>query len=131
MTMNDFRDALANDNGELPERWNPDDEAGTSLIGTFCGYETIATRLGEAQIAVVEDADDGTRWGVFLGRTVLKKRFETLHPQIGDTLGLKYVGWVEPRNKDANGYHNYVLKVMRAEGAPVAASDKGDPELPF
>ena len=47
---------------------------------------------------MIEDADDGTVWGVLLGRTVLKKRFETLEPRPGDTLGLKYVGWVEPRH---------------------------------
>lgn len=123
-TTDDLRHALAADDGSMPERWNPDDVAGTTLVGTLLRFETIVTRLGDATLAVIEDADGGTVWGVLLGRTVLKKRFETLEPRPGDTLGLKYVGWVEPRNKDAQGYHNYVLRVMRnsSNAAPVPAA---------
>jgi len=135
MTSNDLRTALAEDDGSLPERWNPDDEPGTMLVGTLLRFELIVTKLGEATIAVIEDADDGTEWGVLLGRSVLKKRFETLDPKPGDSIGLKYVGYVEPRNKDSQGYHNYVMKVQRNSAAPattaVAADDGEDGELPF
>jgi len=137
-STNDLRTALAEDDGSLPERWNPDDVAGTTLVGTLLRFEIIVTKLGEATIAVIEDADDGTVWGVMLGRTVLKKRFEQLEPHPGDTVGIKYVGWVEPRNKNDNGYHNYVLRVIRGAAPPVAetAADVktdqgGDDDLPF
>jgi hypothetical protein len=138
-TTDDLRQALADDDGSLPERWNPEDEAGATLVGTLRGVETIATRLGEAQIAVIEDAEDGRQWGVMLGRTVLRKRWELLNPQPGDTIGLKYVGWAEPRSKDQQGYHNYVLRVLRggplappvSAMSPIPADTGDDDDLPF
>jgi hypothetical protein len=129
----DLRRAVAEDDGSLPARWNPDDIPGMTLIGTLLRYETIVTDFGEAQVAVIEDADDGTVWGVALFRSVLKKRFDMLEPKPGDTIGLKYVGLAEPRNKGANAYHNYVLKVDRRATAPISAvteSEAAD-ELPF
>lgn len=137
-TTNDLRTRLAEDDGSLPERWNPDDEPGTTLVGTLLRFETIVTTMGEGTIAVVEDADDGTVWGVALFRTVLKKRFDTLAPKPGDTVGIKYAGYVEPRNKDSRGYHNYVMRVVRSEGSESLAADArtsggaaDDDELPF
>lgn len=135
-SLDDLRNAVAADDGSLPERWNAEDVPGTTLVGELLRYEMIVTKLGEATIAVVEDADDGTVWGVMLGRTVLKKRFDTLEPKPGDTIGLKYVGYVEPRNKNENGYHNYVLRVIRNPAATaVATAARGAPEqedeLPF
>jgi hypothetical protein len=140
-TMDELRTKLADDDGSMPERWNPDDEPGTTLVGTLLRYETIVTKLGEGTLAVIEDADDGTVWGVLLGRTVLKKRFDTLAPKPGDMIGLKYVGFVEPRNKDSMGYHNYVLRVVRSASPAAEAAvatptteaqppDDGD-SLPF
>lgn len=137
--MDELRTRLADDDGSLPERWNPDDTPGTTLVGTLLRYEMIVTDFGESTVAVIEDADDGTVWGVALFRTVLKKRFETLEPKPGDTVGLKYVGLVEPRNKDGRAYHNYVLRVVRGSD-PVPAAVAADPrrdedgvdsELPF
>jgi len=133
MTSNDMRAALANDDGSLPERWNPDDVPGTMLIGTLLRFDSIVTKIGPGSIAVIED-DDGTEWGVLLGRAVLKKRFETLDPKPGDSVGLKYVGYVEPRNKDSQGYHNYVMRVQRTNTAPstvAIAAGETDDELPF
>ena|SRR5215510_6623025 len=135
--LDDLRRAVEEDDGSLPERWNAEDEPGTTLVGTLLRYETIVTDYGESQVAVIEDADDQTVWGVALFRTVLKKRFDTLNPQPGDTVGLKYVGLAEPRNKGANAYHNYVLRVMRgtiANGTAevsVAREAPEDDELPF
>jgi hypothetical protein len=132
-TTDDLRSALAADDGSLPERWNPDDVVGTTLVGTFVRYESIVTQFGEMKIAVIQDADDDTVWGVGLGRTVLKKKFDTLEPQPGDSIGLKYVGFTEPRSKDSNGYHNYAMHVRHtgADG-PVRAEAAADEEkLPF
>lgn len=134
-TMDDLRNQIAEDDGSLPERWNPDDAAGTTLVGVLRRYEAIVTDYGESRIAVIED-EGGTEWGVALFRSVLKKRFETLDPQPGDTIGLKYVGFQEPRTKGANGYHNYVMRVLRASGQTALAADArtpadGGPELPW
>jgi hypothetical protein len=130
-----LRRAIAEDDGSLPERWNPDDTPGATLIGTLLRYETIVTDFGEAQVAVIEDADDGTVWGVALFRSVLKKRFETLAPRPGDTIGLKYVGLAEPRSKGANAYHNYVLRVDHSTAVASSAETESRPEqiddLPF
>jgi len=136
-SLDDLRRAVAEDDGSLPERWNADDEPGTTLVGTLLRYETIVTDYGESQVAVIQDAEDETVWGVALFRTVLKKRFDTLNPQPGDTVGLKYVGLAEPRNKGANAYHNYVLRVMRGTFAngtaevTVAREAADDDEIPF
>ena len=143
-TTDDLRSALAADDGSLPERWNPDDEPGTTLIGTLLGFETIATKMGEGKLAIIEDEDDGTTYGVLIGRTVLRKAFDRLDPHPGDMIGLKYVGWVEPKNKDAMGYHNYAVKVQRGSAPPPPTQsmvseatghwddDKGDDDsLPF
>jgi len=135
--IDELRRAVEEDDGSLPERWNAEDEPGTTLVGTLLRYETIVTDYGESQVAVIQDAEDDTVWGVALFRTVLKKRFDTLNPQPGDTVGLKYVGLAEPRNKGANAYHNYVLRVMRgtiANGSvetSVARDSADDDELPF
>ena len=47
-TTEDLRNKLAEDDGALPERWNPDDQAGTTLVGTLLRFEMIVTKLGEA-----------------------------------------------------------------------------------
>ena len=139
-STDDLRSALAEDDGSLPERWNPDDVSGTTLVGTLLRFETIETSMGEGTIAVIEDADDGTVWGVALFRSVLRNRFEKMTPQVGDTVGIKYVGFVEPRNKDARGYHNYVVRVIRGSGsvpessaaqAPSSGAPPVDDDLPF
>jgi hypothetical protein len=133
--VEDLRREVAEDDGSLPERWNPDDIPGTVLVGTLLRYETIVTDYGESKVVVVEDVEDGTVYGVALFRTVLKKRFDVLDPKPGDSIGLKYVGLEEPRNKGANAYHNYVLKVQRNSAAPattaIAADTGGDDDLPF
>lgn len=137
-TTNDLRQALADDDGSLPERWNAEDIPGTSLIGTFLRYETIVTEFGESLVAVIEDADDITVYGIALFRTVLKKRFEAIAPQPGDTIGVKYVGFVEPKAKGSNGYHNYVVRIIRNSAggqtglAADARTDSGnDGDIPF
>ena len=137
-TTDDLRKALAEDDGALPERWNPNDEPGTSLVGTFLRYETIVTEFGESLVAVIEDLDGGTVYGIALFRTVLKKRFEAIAPQAGDTVGVKYVGFVEPRAKGSNGYHNYVVRIIRnsSDGGTALAADArtdtgGDGDIPF
>ena len=138
--VDELRRAVAADDGSLPERWNADDVPGTMLVGTLLRYETIVTDFGEAQVAVIEDDDDGHVWGVALFRAVLKKRFEQLNPKPGDTIGLKYVGLAEPRNKGANSYHNYVLKVepgtltngTAAQAEPLESSGElSEEDLPF
>jgi hypothetical protein len=103
------------------------------LVGTLLRYETIVTDFGPSQVAVIEDEDDGTVYGVALFRSVLKKRFDVLEPRPGDRLGLKYVGLAEPRTKGANPYHNYVLKVERnspSAATPAEAPEQAE-ELPF
>ena len=142
-TSNDLRTQLAADDGSLPERWNPDDEPGTMLIGTLLRFETIVTDYGEAKIAVIADDEDGTEWGVALFRSVLKNQFERMNPQPGDTVGLKYLGLTPPRSKGGNEYHNYKLRVIRGtnpppsdvvsmdRGAPSTAPGNGTDDLPF
>jgi hypothetical protein len=134
MSSTDLRSQLAADDGSLPDRWNPDDEPGTTLVGELVGWEDIVTDFGPAKIAVIEDEEDGHRWGVALFRSVLKKRFETLDPRVGDTIGLKYVGVTPPRTKGGNEYHNYVMKVIPAVGSRSttrAESAEEEGELPF
>src|SRR5262245_28540660 len=89
---------LDEDNGELPERWNPDDTPGQRLIGRLLRFESITTQLGVAKLAVIRSAEDDVTYGVLLGRDVLKKRFDLLDPRPGDWIGLKFHGRVHPRS---------------------------------
>jgi len=133
MTQDPLRHQVEIDDGSLPERWNPEDLPGAMLVGTLLRYETIVTDFGSSQVAVIEDEDDGTVYGVALFRSVLKKRFDTLEPRPGDRLGLKYVGLAEPRVKGANAYHNYVLKVEHNSNVSAARAEvpEQSDELPF
>jgi hypothetical protein len=132
-TENNMRAELAADDGSLPERWNPEDEPGTTLIGTLLRFETIVTEFGASPVAVIEDGDDGTVYGVALFRSVLKKKFDTLEPKPGDVVGLKYIGLIPPRTKDGRPYHNYAMRVDRVNGTTAAAveSPEQSEELPF
>ena len=130
MTTDSFRNDLAVDDGSLPSRWNPDDLPGAMLVGTLLRFETIVTDFGPSQVAVIEDEDDGTVYGVALFRSVLKKRFDTLEPRPGDRIGLKYVGLAESAKKGGNAYHNYILKVEHTSSAPAEVVEQGG-ELPF
>lgn len=137
MATESMRSELAADDGSLPERWNADDEPGTTLIGKLLRFETIVTEFGASPVAVIQDEDDGTVYGVALFRSVLKKKFDTLEPQPGDVVGLKYIGLIPPRNKDGRPYHNYAMRVERdsniatptAQPAPEEAEQED--ELPF
>jgi hypothetical protein len=132
MTQDTLRHQVEADDGSLPERWNPEDLPGAMLVGTLLRFETIVTDFGPSQVAVIQDEDDGTVYGVALFRSVLKKRFDTLEPRAGDRIGLKYVGLAEPRTKGANPYHNYVLKVERNSSvAALAEAPEQLEELPF
>ena len=135
MSTTDLRSQLAADDGSLPDRWNPDDVPGATLVGELVGWETIVTDFGEAKIAVIVDEEDDHRYGVALFRSVLKKRFEQLEPRIGDTIGVKYVGIQPPRTKGANEYHNYVVKVIPAAGSRGATQaeslEEEENDLPF
>jgi hypothetical protein len=129
----DLRNALALDDGSLPDRWNPDDIPGTTLVGELTGWETIVTDYGPARIAIIADEEDGHRWGVALFRAVLKKLFEQRDPAIGDTIGLKYIGVQQPKRKGANEFHNYVMKVMPGAGRSTTHAEAAEQtdELPF
>jgi hypothetical protein len=133
MTTENMRAELAADDGSLPERWNPEDEPGATLIGTLLRFETIVTEFGTDRLAVIEDGDDGTVYGVALFRSVLKKKFDTLEPKPGDVVGLKYIGLIPPRTKDGRPYHNYAMRVDRASGttATEAETPEQSDDLPF
>lgn len=137
-TIDEFRSKLDEDDGSLPERWNAEDIPGTSLVGTLLRFEPIVTEYGESSIAVIEEDSSGTEYGVALFRQVLKKRFDILDPQPGDMLGIKYVGQMQPRTKDARPYHNYVVHILRSAAPPPPPADAktatpalGEDDLPF
>lgn len=135
MATESMRTELAADDGSLPERWNPDDEPGTTLIGELLRFETIVTEFGSSPVAVIQDEDDGTIFGVALFRSVLKKKFDTLEPRPGDVVGLKYIGLIPARNKDGRPYHNYAMRVERNANnpapLPVGPVPEQADELPF
>lgn len=118
-----------------PESWRP--EPGDVLVGRVAHYDRGVTPYGEVRTCVLEE-DNGQRWTVWLSSTVLLELFKRERPQVGERIGLKYLG-----KHPEHGYHRYRLIVDRAPApadftplggearVPAAAVEDGDEATPF
>jgi hypothetical protein len=93
-----------------PEPWKP--EPGDVLVGRVVQYSTAMGRYGPCRTCIIE-RDEGGRVAVWLSLTVLLDLFKKEKPQVGERIGLKYLG-----RDEAKGYHRYRLIVDRAEPEP-------------
>jgi hypothetical protein len=105
-----FREGLAGDSGERPDRWDP--KPGDMLVGTLVRYKgPFETQYGQAFVAQVMDESTGKDWSVWLLETVLLSEFQALAPNPGERIGIKYVGLQKRDHGDP--YKMFIVRVDR------------------
>jgi len=85
------------------------------LVGKLTGIKDVETMYGEAQVALIENEDDGQIVSVILG-TVLANQFEKQEIKIGERVAITYFGKVDK-------YKDYSVSVDRPE-APKGIKSK-------
>ena len=101
----------------LPSAWRPDQEDADMLIGEVVEIEVGQSDYGAYPILVVK-LSDGTEKAVHGFHSVLQNELLKSQPQIGEKVGIKYLGDVptKPGSK-YKSYKGYRVKVERAQGA--------------
>jgi hypothetical protein len=99
---------LAEDLDREPQSWRP--EPGDKLIGELVDVDERDGGYGTYPILVIRD-DDGAEWSWHVLHAVARGEIGRQQPNIGDRLGVKYVGKVEGR--DGQEYHSWKVRVDR------------------
>ncbi len=95
--------------------WKP--EPGDTLIGQVTEITERDGGYGVYPIVTVK-RDDGEELALHAYHTVAQNELAEQRPQIGERIGIKYVGRVA--GKDAKGsYHAYRIKVDRPDGPSI------------
>jgi len=114
--------------GPFPPAWEPvEDEIVVGLVETYTEGSTPYGPCYVCILQVEERRREGTfdpepRLAVWLGKTVLKNEFQRQRPQVGDRVGIRYLG------KHPKGYRNFSMMVehlgrVRPVGALAAPED--------
>lgn len=140
--MSTAREQLQNE-FERGTSWNPskDPDAPNPLYGTGVKWSQAPTDYGPADFLTIRD-DDGKLWSILVGSFQLKKDLlegeisvwddvnqkfnvvETRGPvREGEVIAIQHVGEKQYRNKQGIVVTSPKYRVMRREGAPVAAPD--------
>jgi hypothetical protein len=96
------------------------------LVGKILRYETTTSKYGgEVKIAIVL-TEDGQEIAVWVSSKIqLKAEFESWDPQVGEIIGLKYMG--EQLAKNGHIYHTYLLRVKgRHRGIDISSNTDAD-----
>lgn len=118
--------------GPFPPAWEPvEDEI---LVGIVESYTEGSTPYGPCYVCIIQVEErrrDGAfdrepRLAVWLGKTVLKNEFQRQRPQVGDRVGIRYLG------KHPKGYRNFSMMVEHLTGRGreaglLAAPEDADP----
>lgn len=100
----------------LPSAWRPDQEDADKLIGEVIDIEVGNSEYGRYPIVVVRQ-DDGTEKAVHGFHSVLQSELMKNRPQVGERVGIKYLGDVETKpGSKFKSYKGYVVRVERAQG---------------
>jgi hypothetical protein len=91
---------------DRPTTWSP--APGETLVGRVQSYETITGLYGACPAVIVAREEDGAPVTIWLSAVVLQSLFEEEQPQVGDRIGLRYLG-LHP----TKGYKRYALLVDR------------------
>lgn len=125
MNNNSIADALDRD---YASAWRP--EAGDKLIGTVSLLSEREGYDGDPYPIVTVKTDTGEEWAFHAFHTVAKNELAKLRPQVGDQIGIKYIG----RVKSANGrssYHAYRISNSSARGVNWSKYDDDTaPDMP-
>ena len=104
----DFRGRVQN--AKKPHFWIPKNE-GDLITGTVKDYRVMTSRFGEGEIMVLKEDETDEEIAVFIG-SVIKTAREKDNIQIGEHMGIKYLGTVEGPNAD---YKDFIVMVDRPE----------------
>lgn len=135
-SLNDLKEELQEQRNRNEEgyasAWRPD--TGDILVGTLKDYkEDVQTQYGVCDVAEISDPD-GQRQAVWLFHRVLENLWEEENPEIGDNVGVLYLGETTPKN-GGSSYHNYELLVEKNTSTEVNETNQtpsNDPaEIPF
>jgi hypothetical protein len=107
---------LADRLDSFAEPWMPD--AGEKLIGEVVDLDERENEYGSYPVVTVL-TDEGDELAFHAFRTVAKNELAKQRPQVGDRIGIKYVG--KPEGKD---YELYRIKVERDEQSKSIDWDK-------
>lgn len=101
----------------LAAAWRPDQDDPHTLIGEVVEITIGTTDYGRYPIIVVRK-EDGEEKAVHVFHSVLRNEVEKYRPNIGEKIGIKYLGDVatKPGSK-YKSYKGYTVKVEREAGA--------------
>jgi hypothetical protein len=125
-----IRTAMQADTGGYADYWDP--QPGDMLCGTVLSFSVGQTKVGERRVCTVSDIDTGKQVAIWLSRSMLQSLFEEQHPQVGDTICVKYHGVRQPKRAGGSGYH--ALQVVRSTSnrptqTPDGPDDGGGPPI--
>jgi len=106
--VEDFRSRIQN--AKKPKFWIPKEE-GDFITGTVLSFRTMTSRFGEGEIMVLKEDDTDEEKALFIG-SVIKTARERDNIQVGEHIGIKYLGIVEGEGAD---YKDFIVMVDRPE----------------
>jgi len=97
----------------LPSAWRPDQDDPDLLVGVVQEIEIGTSDYGQYPIIVVR-SDAGEEKAVHAFHTVLQNELKRNQPQIGERIGIKYLGDVETKpGSKFKSFKGYRVKVER------------------
>ena len=93
-----------------PKFWIPKDE-GDFIVGEVVAFRTMTSRFGDGEVMVLKNDEDNEPWSVFIS-SVIKTARERENIQVGEHVGIKYLGVVEGENAE---YKDFIVMVDRPE----------------
>lgn len=98
------------------ENWRPDQDPKhpNPVSGIIDEISTFEGEYGTVPVLAVLD-EAGKEWRVFCFGSVLQNRMVELKPNVGDTIGIKFLGKEKSRNF-SNDYRNYKVVLEKASG---------------
>lgn len=98
--------------------WKPEEDSPASISGELIERKVMpGEKYGPYPFLSVLPAGASEAWAVHVFGTVLKNEVEAQDPQVGDQVGIKYLG--TPAGKE---YKLYKLVVIPGDGVPRAAA---------
>ncbi len=113
------------------EAWRP--SLGDKLVGVVTGIDVRHSDYGDPYPIVTVQRDDGTEAAFHGFHTVARRELAKQKPQIGDEIGIAYLGKGEPTKPGVSGAELYRIIVERAEPQPInwdALADVDDADTP-
>lgn len=102
-------------------QWLP--KPGECIAGVVVGFREFVTKFGKGRSADIRCEEDGVVRSVLL-RAVLKSEFEKQGIEVGDEVGIKYVGKAEGKI-----YHDFIVithKIRHLSEPEKEAEDETD-----